>query len=145
MLVMWDLGKMKVNSILVPNNNSSTNFYTNGLFGLRERMRVEQSKVKLTQNQPIFNKLYSTPLHSPSFLPQSKQAHKTKRFDGLKMDKWELQEHVTLGIIHVKRLGLVLMSHKTVVTNDTIFLRQRVLPQIRYLFYLKKKKELENH
>ena len=40
-LVMWDLGKMKVNSILVPKNKSNTNFYTNGLFGLRERMRVE--------------------------------------------------------------------------------------------------------
>ena len=37
MLVMWDLGKMKVNSILVPKNKSNTNFYTNGLFGLRER------------------------------------------------------------------------------------------------------------
>ena len=37
MLVMWDLGKMTVNSILVPKNKSGTNFYTNGPFELRKR------------------------------------------------------------------------------------------------------------
>ena len=37
---------------------------------------VEQSRVDLVQNQFIFSLHYSTPLHSPSFPPPSKQAIK---------------------------------------------------------------------
>ena len=49
--------------------SSSTSPYDS--FGLRRKER-EQSRVNLAQNQLISSKLYFTPLHSPSFISQSK-------------------------------------------------------------------------
>ena len=48
-------------------------------FGLRGR-EGEQSRVDLVQNQLIFSLYYSTPLHSPSFPPPSKQPIKYHTF-----------------------------------------------------------------
>ena len=56
------------------------NSCTNGPFGWGGgRGGVEQSRVKLGQNQFIFSLYYSIPLHSPSFSPPSKQAISVSR------------------------------------------------------------------
>ena len=57
--------------LIIEDFGMQINCNSNGLFGLRGS-RV--ARVELAQNYPIFSQLYSTLLHSPSILLQSKLA-----------------------------------------------------------------------